>query len=165
MTKKKRKAGDYMLFVVGILFISFLVNVLLSVKNYKANYMVGKEAYRSIENVRVTNDSNIKLLKDAIDIGAISNMDLLKLYKNFSDISDVNMILWNNYVLYEEDKSILGRKKKIENNGDILTDINIKVQEYLLAILVILIFQKNIFLISKEISLIQLTLNHICKLF
>ena len=45
MFKRVRRPGDYMLFVVVILLISFLVNVYISINNYKFKYRIGRESY------------------------------------------------------------------------------------------------------------------------
>lgn len=135
MSRKKRDIKDYMVLVVIVLFISLIVNVFTSLQNYSSNYKVGRDSYREIENIRAVNENNINILETAIDIGSISNMDLLKLYRNFSDISDSNMNLWSDYIFYEDDSSIFRMKKQIEKNGDIFVDVNTKIEEYLLSIL------------------------------
>ncbi|MGG7178068.1 hypothetical protein ACQPU1_10765 [Clostridium paraputrificum] len=135
MSKKARKPGDYMLFVVGILFISFMVNVYISASNYKSQYRVGMESYKNIENIRFTNESNIGILDTAIEIGSIDNMDVLRLYKNYGDISDSTINLWDDYSFYKGNKSLFKFKKNIETNKNTLVDINGKIEEYLLSIL------------------------------
>ena len=58
MFKKVRRPGDYMLFVVVILLVSFLVNVYISIDNYKFKYRVGRESYTNIEKIKSTNKTN-----------------------------------------------------------------------------------------------------------
>ena len=52
MFKRVRRPGDYMLFVVLVLLVSFLVNVYISIDNYKFRYRVGRESYTNIEKIK-----------------------------------------------------------------------------------------------------------------
>ena len=133
MSKKTRRPGDYMLFIVGILFISFMVNVYISVSNYKSQYRVGMESHKNIENIRFINENNIKILDTAIEVGRIDNMDMLKLYKNYGDISDCTTNLWEDYSFYEGNKPLINFRKNIDTNKNVLVDINGKIEEYLLS--------------------------------
>ena len=135
MGKKVRNPRDYMLFIVMILFVSFVVNVLLSVKNYKMDQSLGKESYRNIESVRSTNQDNIEILKKSIDVGSIDNAELLKLYKNFSKVSDLNIDLCRDYIMYENERGSFKNKKYVNKNVDIISNINTKIEEYLLNLL------------------------------
>ena len=135
MAKKVRNPRDYMLFIVIILFVSLVVNVLLSVNNYKMDQSLGKESYRNIESVRSTNQDNIEILKKSIDIGSIDNAELLKLYKNFSKVSDLNVDLCRDYIMYENESGSFKNKKSVNKNVDIISNINTKIEEYLLNLL------------------------------
>lgn len=135
MAKKVRNPRDYMLFIVIILFVSLVVNVLLSVNNYKMDQSLGKESYRNIESVRSTNQDNIEILKKSIDIGSIDNAELLKLYKNFSKVSDLNVDLCRDYIMYENERGSFKNKKYVNKNVDIISNINTKIEEYLLNLL------------------------------
>lgn len=135
MGKKVRNPRDYMLFIVMILFVSLVVNVLLSVNNYKMDQSLGKESYRNIESVRSTNQDNIEILKKSIDVGSIDNAELLKLYKNFSKVSDLNIDLCRDYIMYENERGSFKNKKYVNKNVDIISNINTKIEEYLLNLL------------------------------
>lgn len=131
MFKKVRRPGDYMLFVVVILLISFLVNVYISIDNYKFKYRVGRESYTNIEKIKSTNKTNNEILNNAIKIGSLDNMELLKLYKNYGELSDSMVSLWDEYSFYEENISVLDfSKKKIYKNNVVFNDIYGTIEEY-----------------------------------
>lgn len=131
MFKKVRRPGDYMLFVVVILLISFLVNVYISIDNYKFKYRVGRESYTNIEKIKSTNKTNNEILNNAIKIGSLDNMELLKLYKNYGELSDSMVSLWDEYSFYEENISVLDfSKKKIDKNNVVFNDIYGTIEEY-----------------------------------
>ena len=131
MFKKVRRPGDYMLFVVVILLLSFLVNVYISIDNYKFKYRVGRESYTNIEKIKSTNKTNNEILNNAIKIGSLDNMELLKLYKNYGELSDSMVSLWDEYSFYEENISVLDfSKKKIDKNNVVFNDIYGTIEEY-----------------------------------
>lgn len=131
MFKKVRRPGDYMLFVVVILLISFLVNVYISIDNYKFKYRVGRESYTNIEKIKSTNKTNNEILNNSIKIGSLDNMELLKLYKNYGELSDSMVSLWDEYSFYEENISVLDfSKKKIDKNNVVFNDIYGTIEEY-----------------------------------
>ena len=131
MFKKVRRPGDYMLFVVVILLISFLVNVYISIYNYKFKYRVGRESYTNIEKIKSTNKTNNEILNNAIKVGCLDNMELLKLYKNYGELSDSMVSLWDEYSFYEENISVLDfSKKKIDKNNVVFNDIYGTIEEY-----------------------------------
>lgn len=131
MFKRVRRPGDYMLFVVVILLISFLVNVYISINNYKFKYRIGRESYTNIEKIKSTNKTNNEILNNAIKVGCLDNMELLKLYKNYGELSDSMVSLWDEYSFYEENISILDfGKKKIDKNNVVFNDIYGTIEEY-----------------------------------
>lgn len=131
MFKKVRRPGDYMLFVVVVLLLSFLVNVYISIDNYKFKYRVGRESYTNIEKIKSTNKTNNEILNNAIKVGSLDNMELLKLYKNYGELSDSMVSLWDEYSFYEENISVLDfSKKKIDKNNVVFNDIYGTIEEY-----------------------------------
>lgn len=131
MFKRVRRPGDYMLFVVLVLLVSFLVNVYISIDNYKFRYRVGRESYTNIEKIKSTNKTNNEILNNAIKAGCLDNMELLKLYKNYGELSDSMVSLWDEYSFYEENISILDfGKKKIDKNNVVFNDIYGTIEEY-----------------------------------
>ena len=121
MFKRVRRPGDYMLFVVVILLISFLVNVYISINNYKFKYRIGRESYTNIEKIKSTNKTNNEILNNAIKVGCLDNMELLKLYKNYGELSDSMVSLWDEYSFYEENKT---QSYKVELTGKTLENFN-----------------------------------------
>lgn len=135
MFKKTRTPGDYMLFVVFILLISFIVNVYISVSNYKFKYRVGKESYNNVENIRVVNEGNIEILTNSIKIGSLENMELLKLYRNYGELSESMIDLWDEYSFYEESRPTQILKKRIKKNDVVLNDTNGIIEQYLRSLM------------------------------
>lgn len=136
MFKKGRKPGEYILFVVVILLVSFLVNVWISLDNYKFKYRVGVESYTNIEKIKSINKVNNELLTNGIKAGSLDNMELLKLYKNYGELSDSMVSLWDDYSFYEESISFLDfNKKKIDKNDIKFNDIYGTIEEYLKSLM------------------------------
>lgn len=136
MFNKVRKPREYMIFVIIILLISFLVNVYTSIGNFKFKYRIGKESYTNVEKIKTTNKVSNEVLNNAIKVGSIDNMELLKLYKNYGELSDSMVSLWDEYSFYEEGISILGlNKKKIKSKELIFNDAYGSIEEYLRKIM------------------------------
>lgn len=136
MFNKVRKPREYMIFVIIILLISFLVNVYTSIDNFKFKYRIGKESYTNVEKIKTTNKVSNEILNNAIKVGSIDNMELLKLYKNYGELSDSMVSLWDEYSFYEEGISILGlNKKKIKSKELIFNDAYGSIEEYLRKIM------------------------------
>lgn len=130
----KVKSKKYFLLTVTILCVSLILNIVTSMDNMKYKYKVGAESYDNIENIKSRNESNIVLLNSAIEVGSISNMDMLKLYENYNIISDSFINLWSEYSFYENEKKGFSFKK-IDTNKAPLNNINYKIYEYLNTIL------------------------------
>lgn len=136
MFKKGRKPGEYMLFIVVILLISFLVNIWISLDNYKFKYRVGVESYTNIEKIKSINKVNNEVLTNAIKAGSLDNMELLKLYKNYGELSDSMISLWDEYSFYEDNISFLDfNKKKIDKKDIEFNDIYGNLEEYLKSLM------------------------------
>lgn len=148
------KSKKYFLLIVGILFVSLILNIVTSLDNIKYKYKVGAESYNNIETIRERNDSNILLLNSAIEVGTINNMDAVKLYENYKIISDSFINLWSEYSFYEENKKGFSFKK-IDTNKALLNDVNYKIQEYLKEILYLEMKTKSDKLEIKAVALEQ----------
>ena len=135
MSKNGKTAKDYMILVVATLLVSLTVNVFTSINNYKIKYRVGKESYSSIEHIRINNENNMAILEKSIELGYLTNMELLQLYKNYSDISSNIIKLWDEYSFYANNKPLFNLKKKLDTDKNILNDVNNNIEDYLLAIL------------------------------
>lgn len=108
--------------IILILSLMTTFNMCSSISKYR--YRIGTDACNYIENIKSLNESNLSLLKAAIDIGSIENMDIVKLYENYKTISGETMILWNEYLFFEENKSAFEPNKEVYANNAILSDVN-----------------------------------------
>lgn len=135
MDNKPHKSKKLNIIIIGVLFISLIMNMILSINNNKYKFRVGKESYNSTMNVMLLNDKNNEILKNAIAQGSINNMDLLSLYKNYANISDDMTKLWVEYSYYKEDKSFLKSVKSINSENIVLNEVHGRIEEYLNAML------------------------------
>ncbi|ATD54420.1 hypothetical protein [Clostridium chauvoei] len=111
----KFSKNNSILFIVGVLLISLIVNVYMSVVNSSYRYEAKKQSYNNIEQIRHRNESISLILDQGIKSGSISNEELLKLYKNYSSISKSMTDLWSEYGDYSNQSIISLSKKKIED--------------------------------------------------
>ena len=104
MLEKRLVKRNLALVAVVALMFSIVLNIYtaISVKKYK--YKIGLETYSAIENMRFLHESNQQILSASIDMGSIDNMGILKLYKNYNDLSEETTRLWNEYIYYEQDR-------------------------------------------------------------
>lgn len=135
MGKKIIKLKSYTVIGGIILTLSLITtfNFCSSVSKYR--YRIGTDACNYIENIRSLNENNLNLLKAAIDIGSIENMDIVKLYENYKTISSETMILWNEYLFFEENKGLFEPNKQIDTNKAILSDVNVCIRDLFYTIL------------------------------
>ncbi len=104
------------LLIIFVLFVSLLINVYTSIMNSRYKIIIGKETYKSIEEIRNRNESSLATLDQCIKAKSISNEELLSLYKNYSSISKEFTALWISYKEYgNEDIISINKKSKIEN--------------------------------------------------
>lgn len=148
------KSKRYFLLTVTILFVSLIFNIVTSMESIKYKYKVGAESYNNIENIKGRNESNIVVLNSAIEVGTISNMDMLKLYENYKSISDSFVDLWNEYSIYEKDEKGFSFKK-INTNKAVLNNVNDKNKEYLKIKLEVEMQTKAVKVEVKDITLEQ----------
>ncbi|MDV4152495.1 hypothetical protein R0131_16835 [Clostridium sp. AL.422] len=104
------------LIIIFVLFSSLLINVYTSIMNSRYKILIGKETYKSIEEIRNRNESSLSTLQQCIKAKSVSNEELLALYKNYSSISKEFINLWANYKEYGNEEIIsLNKKSKISN--------------------------------------------------
>lgn len=118
-----------------ILFISLIINVFLSINSYKNKYAVGDEAYNSTINIKLLNEKNNEIISDSIQKGSISSVDLLKLDKNYSNISDSITKLLAEYSYYSQNRSFLSKKRNIAVQDIAKSEVNSRIEEYLNVLL------------------------------
>ena len=135
MENKLRKSPKCNAIILGILLISLIMNLSLSINNYKNKFRVGKEAYNSTLNIRLLNEKNNEILNNSLAKKSISNMDLLDLYKNYANISDNITKLLEEYNYYNENKPFLSSKKGISSQDIVANEVHGRIEEYLNSIL------------------------------
>lgn len=116
MKSFKISRNTSVLLMIFVLFVSLLINVYTSIMNSRYKILIGKETYKSIEEIRNRNESSLATLDQCIKAKSVSNEELLSLYKNYSSISKEFTNLWVNYKEYgKEDIISINRKSKISN--------------------------------------------------
>lgn len=104
------------LLIIFVLFVSLLINVYTSIMNSRYKIIIGKETYKSIEEIRNRNESSLATLDKCIKAKSVSNEELLALYKNYSSISKEFTALWISYKEYGKEELIsINKKTKISN--------------------------------------------------
>ncbi|MGN0027874.1 MAG: hypothetical protein ACI33I_12855, partial [Clostridium sp.] len=115
---------------IFVLFVSLLINVYTSIMNSRYKILIGKETYKSIEEIRNRNESSLATLDQCIKAKSVSNEELLSLYKNYSSISKEFINLWVNYKEYgKEDIISISKKSKISN--EVPTEVYSRVESLL----------------------------------
>ena len=102
------------LIVVFILMISFTMNIYQAIENKKYTYELGKQNYNKIEEIRYRNESILSILDSCVSAGSVNNIDLFTWYRNYSNISEVELSLWSNYL--NSDNSIFMNKRSNSKN-------------------------------------------------
>ncbi|MDY3828887.1 MAG: hypothetical protein SOZ71_08930 [Clostridium sp.] len=134
----KTKNGRIILCISVILIISIIINIfqIMIISEYR--HRVGSITYNNIINVKNTNISNNDILLKSIETSTIEITDLLKLYKNYSFISNNIMSLWDEYNFYKNSNYIF-TKKEIKTDVMVVNEIHNRIEEYLNVLI-----QKNI---------------------
>lgn len=131
----KFNRNNKILFIVGVLFISLLLNMYTSVMNNRYKLRAGRESYKNVEEIRHRNESILSILNECIKAKSISNEELLVLYKNCNSISDSLVDLWSDYNNNDaEDLAIKLNKKTLleeELPNEVYTRVENLVYEYL----------------------------------
>ncbi|MBE6049661.1 MAG: hypothetical protein E7214_03115 [Clostridium sp.] len=134
--KQKIRRHKNLFIIVGTIFaISIVLNIAMVIKVHKYKYKVGTESYNYIEKIKTLNKGSLDIISSAIDIGSIENMEILKLYENYSDISDNNINLWNEYLYYQDDKHLITHKKQVNTDESILNNVDEKIALFFTSIL------------------------------
>lgn len=116
MKSYKISKNNSILLIIFVLLISLLINVYTSVMNSRYKLLIGRETYKSVEEIRNRNESVLTTLDQCLKSKSISNEELLGLYKNFTSISKEYNNLWLNYKDYgKEDIISIGKKSKSYN--------------------------------------------------
>ena len=130
----KISKNNSIMLIVFVLLASLLINVYTSVMNSRYKLLIGKETYKSVEEIRTRNESVVATLDQCLKSKSISNEELLSLYKNFTSISDEYTNLWLNYKDYGKEQIIsITKKNKISNEvpSEVYTRIESLLFEYL----------------------------------
>lgn len=97
---KHKKYVDLKFTLCILLIISIMGNIyyFITTKNYR--YQSEKHAYTAITDIRDKNEINYNILNKGIQDEFISNVDLLKLYKNYETIDSDFVVLTEQYADY-----------------------------------------------------------------
>ena len=96
MKSYKISKNNSILLIVFVLVVSLLINVYTSIMNSRYKVLIGKETYKSVEEIRSRNEGVLNTLNQCIKARSISNEELLTLYKSYSSISEEFTSLWAN---------------------------------------------------------------------
>lgn len=128
MKSFKISKNNSILLIVFVLLVSLLINVFTSVMNSRYKFLIGKEIYKSVEEIRNRNESALTTLDQCIKAKSVSNDELIALYKNFNSISKEFTNLWSNYRDYgKEDIISINKKSKVANESKIANESSIAV--------------------------------------
>lgn len=134
MKSYKISKNNSILLILTVLIISLLINVYTSIMNSRYKILVGKETYKSVEEIRNRNEGALNILNQSIKAGSISNEELLALYKNYTSMSDEFTNLWSNYKNYGKEEIItISKKSKISKEipNEVYSRIESLLFEYL----------------------------------
>lgn len=126
----QKKSNNCTILVITVLIISLVFNIISSIENYKIKFKIGKEAYINSLNVRTINETNNDLLNKIIKVGSVNNSELLKLYVNYSNISDNVADLCYEYNDYMSEKRLY-KSIKIDTNSVLVAEVHERIEEYL----------------------------------
>ena len=116
MKSYKISKNNSVFLIVCILLVSLLTNVYTSIMNSRYKVLIGKETYKSVEEIRNRNESVLTTLDQCLKAKSVSNEELLSLYKSYSSISEEFVNLWSNYNDYGKEKIISLNNKSKESN-------------------------------------------------
>ncbi|MCR1950353.1 MULTISPECIES: hypothetical protein [unclassified Clostridium] len=130
MKSYKISKNNSILLIVFVLIVSLLINVYTSVMNSRYKILIGKETYKSVEEIRSRNEGVLNTLNQCIKAGSISNEELLTLYKSYSSISEEFTSLWANYRDYGKEE-IVSIKKKSKISKEIPNEVYSRIESLL----------------------------------
>jgi hypothetical protein len=130
MKSYKISKNNSILLIVFILVVSLLINVYTSIMNSRYKVLIGKETYKSVEEIRSRNEGVLNTLNQCIKARSISNEELLTLYKSYSSISEEFTSLWANYRDYGKEE-IISIKKKSKISKEIPNEVYSRIESLL----------------------------------
>ncbi|WP_024615486.1 hypothetical protein [Clostridium sp. Ade.TY] len=128
---KLKKHNKYLTLLVLIIFVSFIFNIIMYLNNSRYEHRVGINSYKNIESIKISNDKIYDILNKSIEIKKISNEEVLTLYKNYGDISECLIELWDDYNYYNSNYSNLFFKKKIDTSSILQNEVYSRIENYL----------------------------------
>ncbi len=128
---KVKKHNKYLTLLVLIIFVSFIFNIIMYLNNSRYEHRVGVNSYKNIESIKISNDKIYDILNKSIEIKKISNEEVLTLYKNYGDISECLIELWDDYNYYNSNYSNLFFKKKIDTSSILQNEVYSRIENYL----------------------------------
>lgn len=130
MKSYKISKNNSILLIVFVLVVSLLINVYTSIMNSRYKVLIGKETYKSVEEIRSRNEGVLNTLNQCIKARSISNEELLTLYKSYSSISEEFTSLWANYRDYGKEE-IISIKKKSKISKEIPNEVYSRIESLL----------------------------------
>ena len=130
MKSYKISNNNSILLIVFVLVVSLLINVYTSIMNSRYKVLIGKETYKSVEEIRSRNEGVLNTLNQCIKARSISNEELLTLYKSYSSISEEFTSLWANYRDYGKEE-IISIKKKSKISKEIPNEVYSRIESLL----------------------------------
>lgn len=130
MKSLKISKNTSILIIIFVLLVSLLINVYTSIMNSRYKVLVGKEIYKSIEEIRNRNESSLTTLDQCIKAKSVNNEELLSLYKNYSSISKEFTNLWLHYKEYGKEE-IISINKKSKISDEVPTEVYSRVESLL----------------------------------
>lgn len=91
-------------FIIGVLLISLLMNIYLSIMNDRYKYKIGKENHNNLVELKVRNESALNIIKQCLKSESINSQELFALHETYSHITDSYNKLWLSYNDYEKEK-------------------------------------------------------------
>lgn len=128
---KGKQHRNYLMLLIVILFISFIFNILVCINNERYSHRVGVNSCKNIEGIKVSNDKIYDILDKSIEVEEISNKELLTLYKNYGDISEYIIELWDDYNFYKGNDVNKIKEKKIDTSSILQNEVYSRIEVYL----------------------------------
>lgn len=135
MNKKIGRTRDYFAIILGLLLISMVMNIFLSLEESNYKNKVWLSSIKNIEEIRNKNDINLDILDYANKEGKVKYIDLVILYKNFSDVSKNITSLWDEYSFYDKKSINIFKESKIDIDKTKLSNTDSRIEVYLRSIL------------------------------
>ena len=111
------------IFLVCILMISFAIIIYQNCINNVFEKELKKQRYEGIEEIRYRNESIVKVLEGCITSNKITNEELVILYKNYSEIANEEIELWQAYLDNKNRLNIFSKNKNNNIEVDYISEI------------------------------------------